>query len=99
LRFQRRRYACPFVKTRKFQVIQMPECWLTWPVSIDGQPPTEEERKHAGEQMQRLVNNADARKKNRDEIDADGKKSAALLKLLPDAFSFTRGGVKAGPFG
>lgn len=74
------------------RVIQMPECWLTWPVSIDGHPPTEEERKHAREQLERLVNNADARKKNRDEIDADGKKSAELLKLLPDAFLFTRAG-------
>jgi hypothetical protein len=72
------------------RVIQMPECWLTWPVSIDGHPPSEEERKHAREQLERLVNNADARKKNRDEIDADGKKSAELLKLLPDAFLFTR---------
>jgi len=70
----------------------MPECWLVWPVAIDGHPPTEEEWKHAREQLQRLENNADARKRNRDEIDADGKKSAELLNLLPEAFLFARAG-------
>ena len=66
--------------------------WLTWLIAIDGHPPTDEERKHAREQLERLVNAADARKKNREEIDADGRKSAELLKLLPEAFLFTRAG-------
>ena len=79
-------------RTELSRVIQMSECWLIWPVSIDGHPPTAQERKHAREQIERLVNDADARKKNRDEIDADGQKSAELLKLLPDAFLFTRAG-------
>jgi hypothetical protein len=74
------------------RVIQMPECWLTWPVSIDSHPPTQEELKHAREEIDRLVNNDDARKKNRKEIDADEQKSAELLKLLPHAFLFTRAG-------
>jgi hypothetical protein len=74
------------------RVIQMFDCWLTWPVSIDGHPPTQEELKHAQEEIDRLVNNDDARKKNRKEIDADGQKSAELLKLLPNAFLFTRAG-------
>jgi len=79
-------------RTEVSRVIQMPECWITWPVAIDGHPPTEEELKHAREQVEKLVTNAGARKKNRDEIDADGKKSAELLKLLPNAFLFTRAG-------
>ena len=79
-------------RTEVSRVIQMPECWITWPVAIDGHPPTEEELKHAREQVEKLVTNAGARKKNRDEIDADGQKSAALLKLLPNAFLFTRAG-------
>jgi hypothetical protein len=33
-----------------------------------------------------------ARKKNREEIDEDSRKSATLLKALPDAFRFTRDG-------
>ena len=79
-------------RTELSRVIQMPECWLTWLIAIDGHPPTDEERKHAREQVERLVNNSDARKKNREEIDADGRKSAELLKLLPEAFLFTRAG-------
>jgi hypothetical protein len=79
-------------RTEVSRVVQLSECWLTWPVAIDGHPPTEEGRKHAHEQMERLVNDAAARKTNRDEIDADRQKSAKLMKLLPDAFLFTRAG-------
>jgi hypothetical protein len=71
---------------------EVPECWITWPVAIDGHPPTEEERKRAREQVEKLESSVDARKKNRDAIDADGQKSAELLKLLPEAFLFTRAG-------
>jgi hypothetical protein len=55
----------------------MPECWFTWSVSINGLPPTEEERKHAREQLEKLVNNADARKKNREEIVEDTRNTYA----------------------
>jgi hypothetical protein len=79
-------------RSEVFRVIQMPECWLTWPVTIDEHAPTEAEQKHAREQLEKLVNNADARKKSRSEIDADGRKSAELLKLLLDAFLFTKAG-------
>jgi len=79
-------------RTEVSRVIQMPECWITWPVAIDGHPPTEDEQKHAREQVEKLVTNASARKKNREEIDADGRKSTELLKLLPNAFLFTRAG-------
>ena len=79
-------------RTEISRVVQMAECWLKWPIAIDGHPPTEDERKNALEQLQKLENSADARKKNRNEIDADGQKSAELMKLLPDAFLFTRAG-------
>jgi hypothetical protein len=76
-------------KCEVVRVIQMRECWLTWPISINGRPPTAAENKHAREQLEKLVNDADARKKNIEEIDADSQKSATLLKILPDAFLFT----------
>jgi hypothetical protein len=79
-------------KTEVSKVIQTPECWFTWPLSINEHPPTAEQKKHASEQVDKLVNEADARKKNRDQIDADEKKSNELLQLLPDAFLFTRDG-------
>jgi hypothetical protein len=74
------------------RILQMPECWFTWPVSINGHSPTAQERKHARAQLEELVKNADARKKNREKIDEDSRKSAALLKMLPDAFLFTEEG-------
>ena len=79
-------------KNEMDRIIQMPECWLTWPVSINGHPPTAEERKRSLEQLEKLVNDADARKKNREESDADAQKSATLLKMLPEAFLFTKDG-------
>jgi len=79
-------------RTELSRVIQMPTCWLKWPIAIDGHPPTEKEQKHALEQLEKLENSVNARKKNRDEIDADGQKSAELMKLLPNAFLFIRGG-------
>jgi hypothetical protein len=74
------------------RVVQTPQCWLTWPLSINGHPPTEGERKHAREQIEHLVSDSDVRKKNRDEIDSDRRKSAEMLKMLPDAFLFSRDG-------
>jgi hypothetical protein len=74
------------------RIVQIQECWLAWPVSINGHPPTEEEMKHAREQLEKLVKDADARKRNREEIVADAQNSATLLKMLPDAFLFTRDG-------
>ena len=79
-------------RTELVRVMQMPECWFAWPLLINGHPPTKEETKRARERLDRLVNDADARTKNREEIDADGQKSAELLRLLPDAFLFNRDG-------
>jgi hypothetical protein len=79
-------------KTETDRVIQLPQCWVSWPVSINGHTPSDEEREHAREQLEKLINDPDARKKNRDNIDSDGRKSAAMLKTLPDAFLFFRDG-------
>jgi len=74
------------------RVVETPQCWLSWPLSINGHPPTEGERKHAREQIEHLVSDSDVRKKNRDEIDSDRRKSGEMLKMLPDAFLFVRNG-------
>ena len=79
-------------RTQVERVLQTSECWMSWPVSVNGHRPTEKETREARNQVESLVNDPSARKKNRDEIDADSRKSAALLKLLPDAFQFTREG-------
>ena len=79
-------------RTEVDRVIQTPECWVSWPVSVNGIRPTEKEVSNAREYMESLVNNPRLRRKNRGEIDADSRKSAELLKMLPDVFLFTEDG-------
>ena len=79
-------------RTEVDRVIQTPECWVSWPVSVNGSPPTAKETSKARDHMESLVNDADLRRKNRGEIDADSRKSAEMLKMLPDAFLFTGDG-------
>ena len=79
-------------RTEVERVIQTPECWMSWPVSVNGKPPAEQEMSKARDQMESLVNDARLRRKNRDDIDADSRKSAELLKMLPDAFLFMEDG-------
>ena len=79
-------------KTETDKVIQLPQCWVSWPVSINGHAPSDQAREHAREQIEKLINDPDARKKNRDQIDSDGRKSAEMLRMLPDAFLFRRDG-------
>lgn len=79
-------------KTVLSRVIQTPECWFSWPVSVDGHAPTGAEAQHAREQVEALVSDPSVRKKNRGEIDGDARKSAEMLKMLPNAFLFTMDG-------
>jgi hypothetical protein len=79
-------------RTEVDRVIQTPECWVSWPVSVNGIRPTEKEVSNAREHMESLVNNPRLRRKNRSEIDADSRKSDELLKMLPDVFLFTGDG-------
>ena len=79
-------------RTEVDRVIQTPECWVSWPVSVNGIPPTEKVVSNARDHMESLVNNPRLRRKNRGEIDADSRQSAELLKMLPDVFLFTGDG-------
>lgn len=78
------------------QVIEMPECWLRWPLTYDGNPPSPAQQQKARASLDRLVNDADARSQNRAAIDQDSRKSEALLKMLPDAFLYTEQGQQHG---
>ena len=79
-------------RTEVDRVIQTPECWVSWPVSVNGIQPTEKEVSNARDHIESLVNHPRLRRKNRGEIDADNRKSAELLKMLPDVFLFTGDG-------
>jgi hypothetical protein len=74
------------------RVLQLPQCWMRWPISINGRPPTQAERQSAAEKLEALVSDAEARRKNREELDQDAQKANSLLQILPDAFLYTRQG-------
>jgi len=52
-------------RTQVDRVVQTPECWVSWPVSVNGHTPTEKETREARNQVESLVNDPSARKKNR----------------------------------
>jgi len=79
-------------RTEVDRIIQTPDCWVSWPVSVNGNRPTEKETSTARDHLESLVNDPHLRRKNRGEIDADSRKSAELLKMLPDVFLFTGDG-------
>ena len=74
------------------RVIQLPQCWMKWPVSVNGHPPTPTEQQHARDELRKLVNDEEARRKKRQEIDSDGQKADTLMKRLPATFIFTPAG-------
>ena len=77
-------------QTEVKRVLQTKECWLSWPVSMNGHAPSESEKKQASQKIDKLVNDPEVRAKNRKEIDEDSAKADGLLKILPDAFLFTK---------
>ncbi|HUI85069.1 MAG TPA: hypothetical protein VL240_12640 [Candidatus Binatia bacterium] len=82
--------------TQVTEAIETTKCWLSWPVSYNGHPPTPEQQKAAKQELDRLVRDDHARRQNRAAIDQDARKSAALLRMLPDAFLFTSHGTQQG---
>ena len=78
------------------RTLQLPQCWFTWPISVDGHPASQQEQDKARKENQELLNDRQLREKKRKEIDEDATKANSLLKILPDAFIFTPAGHKAG---
>lgn len=72
------------------RVVETKECWFSWPLSVDGHPATNDDKKKAEDRLQQLVNDAQAREKNRKEIDEDTKKANGVMQILPDAFLYKK---------
>jgi hypothetical protein len=83
-------------KSKVQRVVETPECHMNWPLEIDGKPASKEDLEKAQKDLQALTSDEEARAKNRKEIDEDENKANALMKLLPDAFLFTRGAEQKG---
>lgn len=70
------------------RIVETPECHLVWPLEIHGQKPANGELAKAKDQLEKLVHDPEARKKNREDIDQDSNKADGLMRILPDAFLF-----------
>ena len=79
-------------KREQNRILQMHDCWLRWPVKINGRNPSDQDKKKADEEIQKLVSDPQARQQDRQKIDEDSNKASTLLKILPDAFLFTDAG-------
>jgi hypothetical protein len=66
---------------------------VTYLDDIDGHPLTPEQRSAEDQRVQRFINDPQQQNKSRREGDADSKKSAQLLSMLPDAFLFEYAGT------
>lgn len=74
------------------RVVETPQCHMTWPLVVAGKPASDDDRAKARQELQNLIKDSQAREKNRKEIQEDSDKANALMKILPDAFLFTRVG-------
>lgn len=83
-------------KSEVKRVVQTPECWLSWPITIDGKAPTAAQMDEQRDKLNKLVNDRGARDDQRKQVDADGKKAENLLKILPDAFLYSPDGEENG---
>ena len=82
-------------KTEVARVIETPECWLTWPVSVSGADASGSKGQERAK-FEQMVSNPAACQKQRAEVNEDDHKADALLKILPDAFLYTVKGHQDG---
>lgn len=78
------------------RVLETSQCWLNWPISINGQPPSAQQEQQARAHLEQLVQDPTIREKNRKELNQDAHKANTLLQILPDAFLFTPEGEQNG---
>jgi hypothetical protein len=77
------------------RVIETPQCWLTWPVSVTGDAASDKEDEQRAK-FKQLVNDPAACHKQRAEVDQDDNKADELIKILPDIFLYTVDGQEDG---
>jgi len=71
------------------QVVETKDGNLQLPVSINGRPLTPKEKRQANRHIQEIVHNPGALRKSLRAESADATRTQSMLKMLPDAFSFS----------
>jgi hypothetical protein len=83
-------------KTTVEEVIQTPEGWMHRLISINGQPPTDDQKSKNEQELQRFVNDPQYRRQQREKLDKDANKATQLLSMLPKAFLYQFRGKQNG---
>jgi hypothetical protein len=73
-------------------VVQTPEGDVSKTIEMDGHPLTPQQQKADEQKMHRFVTDASVRQKQKQSQQQDDKKAAAMTKMLPDAFLWTKTG-------
>src|SRR5579862_90374 len=82
--------------TKVSRVVETPQCWFRWPLSVNGHPPTAQQEQQDRDKLNQLVSDQSARQKNRQELNHDAKQAQNLMEMLPDAFLYTNDGEQDG---
>lgn len=74
------------------ELIETDEGLVARLVSVNGQPPTAEQRKADEQKLDRLASDAEFRREKRREQQKDEQRTRAMVKALPDAFLYEHDG-------
>lgn len=74
------------------QVVETPHGNLERLVARNGKPLSPDEQKQEDDKVQKFVTDTGAQRKQRQDLDADAKKTRDLLAMLPDALTYTYAG-------
>ncbi|HEX4021741.1 MAG TPA: hypothetical protein VHX63_11380 [Acidobacteriaceae bacterium] len=77
-------------------IVQTSQGTVSKTIEINGQPPTSQQRQQEEAQMENLVDNPSALAKQRKNSAHDDEQSTSLMKMLPDAFLWTKTGESNG---
>ncbi len=83
-------------QTKVERVVETPDCWFRWLVSVNGQPLPAEQQQQQQAKIDKLVNDSSARKKNHAALNQDGNKAESLMKMLPEVFLYSYEGEQDG---
>ncbi len=75
-------------------VVQTPQGTLSKTIEMNGKPLTEEQQQADEQNMHRFVTDASVRQRQKRNNQHDDRQAAAMTKMLPDAFLWTKTGEK-----
>lgn len=82
----------PATGTRTEEIIETSQGWVRRLLAINGRPLTPQERAKDNQRIQKLLSDPDEQRKDWQAIRNDVSQAQDLMKMLPDAFLYTKAG-------